>query len=48
MSSRRWRSESPPMVLLGEIRHCARILLTLTWPYFGTASSMSETFAVRM
>src|SRR5436305_10442878 len=34
------------MVLLGEIRHCVRILLTLTRPYFGTASSRSKTFAV--
>src|SRR6476660_2865329 len=34
------------MVLLGEIRHCWRILLTLTRPYFGTARSMSKTLAV--
>ena len=34
------------MVLLGEIRHCVRILFTFTRPYFGTASSMSKTFAV--
>src|SRR5712691_9258936 len=34
------------MVLLGEIRHWARILFTFTRPYFGTASSMSKTFAV--
>ena len=45
-SSVRWRSERPPIVLLGEIRHCCRILLTFTRPYFGTASSMSKTFAV--
>ena len=45
-SSARWRSESPPIVLLGEIRQCVRILLTLTRPYFGTARSMSKTFAV--
>src|SRR5438128_243457 len=34
------------MVLLGEIRHWARILLTFTRPYLGTARSMSKTFAV--
>src|ERR1700728_2437991 len=34
------------MVLLGAIRQWARILLTLTRPYLGTASSMSKTFAV--
>src|ERR1700760_946825 len=28
------------------MRQCARILLTFTRPYFGTASSMSKTFAV--
>src|SRR5436190_13546304 len=47
-SSARCRCDRPPIVLLGEMRHCARILLTLTWPYFGTESSMSETFALRM
>src|ERR1035441_9711884 len=46
MSSLRWRSESPPMVLLGAMRQWARILLTLTRPYLGTASSMSNTLAV--
>src|SRR4051794_23451852 len=45
-SSPRWRSERPPTVLLGEIRHCVRIRLTFTRPYFGTASSRSNTFAV--
>ena len=45
-SSVRWRSERPPIVLLGEMRHCCRILLAFTRPYFGTASSMSKTFAV--
>src|SRR3954452_21497920 len=45
-SSLRWRSERPPTVLLGEILHCRRILSTFTRPYFGTASSMSTTFAV--
>jgi len=38
----RWRSERPPMVLLGEIRHCVRMRLTFTRPYFGTARSRSE------
>ena len=47
-SSARWRCDRPPIVLLGEIRHWARILLTLTCPYFGTARSMSETFALAM
>src|SRR5919108_2342601 len=46
-SSARWRCDRPPIVLLGEMRHCARILLTLTCPYLGTARSMSETFALR-
>src|SRR3954471_22410516 len=45
-SSVRWRCERPPMVLLGEIRHWTRTLLTFTRPYLGTASSMSNTFAV--
>src|SRR3954447_15792633 len=30
------------------MRHCVRTLLTFTRPYFGTASSMSKTFAVSM
>src|SRR4051812_18659237 len=34
------------MVLLGEIRHCVRIRLTFTRPYFGTASRRSKTLAV--
>ena len=34
------------MVLLGEIRHWTRTLLTFTRPYFGTARSMSKTLAV--
>jgi hypothetical protein len=34
------------MVLLGEIRHCWRTLFAFTRPYFGTARSMSKTFAV--
>ena len=45
-SSPRWRSERPPRVLLGEIRHWPRILLTFTRPYLGTASSRSKTLAV--
>ena len=45
-SSLRWRSERPPIVLLGAIRHWARALLAFTLPYLGTASSMSNTFAV--
>ena len=45
-SSVRWRSERPPIVLLGEIRHGRRILFTFTRPYFGTARSMSNTLAV--
>ena len=47
-SSLRWRSDRPPIVLLGEMRHCVRIRLTFTRPYFGTASSRSKTFAVAM
>src|ERR1700694_5836624 len=46
MSSLGWRSERPPMVLLGAIRQWARILFTFTRPYLGTASSMSNTLAV--
>src|SRR5271167_2545448 len=34
------------MVLLGAIRQWARILLTFTRPYLGTARSMSNTLAV--
>src|SRR3712207_672450 len=45
-SSVRWRCERPPMVLLGEMRHWTSTLLTFTRPYFGTARSMSNTFAV--
>src|SRR6516165_7009883 len=45
-SSRRWRSDKPPTVLLGEILHCPRILLTFTRPYLGTASRRSNTLAV--
>ena len=42
----RWRSERPPIVFEGEIRHWLRIRLVFTRPYLGTASSMSKTFAV--
>src|SRR5262249_5317435 len=35
ISSLRCRSESPPIVLEGEIRQWARILLTFTRPYLG-------------
>src|ERR1700752_472439 len=48
MSSARWRSERPPMVLEGEMRHTCKTLFTFTRPYFGTTSSMSKTFAVSM
>src|SRR3954447_22652999 len=34
------------MVLLGEMRQTLRIFPTFTRPYFGTARSMSKTFAV--
>ena len=37
----RWRSESPPKVLLGEMRQLLSTLFALTRPYFGTAKSMS-------
>src|SRR5215217_2892654 len=45
-SSVRCRSDSPPMVLLGEMRQGVRIRFTFTRPYFGTARSRSKTFAV--
>ena len=45
-SSLRCRSESPPMVLEGEMRQWVRIRFTFTRPYFGTAKSRSKTFAV--
>src|SRR6266542_3991463 len=44
-SSPRWRSERPPIVFDGEIRHWVRILLALTRPYLGTARIMSNAFA---
>ena len=45
-SSARWRCDRPPIVFDGEIRQSCRTLLTFTRPYFGTARSMSKTFAV--
>src|SRR3954451_14518621 len=45
-SSARWRSERPPIVFDGEIRHWLRIRFVFTRPYFGTAISMSMTLAV--
>src|SRR3954453_9671072 len=48
ISSARWRSERPPIVFDGEIRQNCKTLLTFTRPYFGTARSMSKTFAVSM
>ena len=45
-SSVRWRSERPPIVFEGEIRHWLSIRLVFTRPYLGTARSMSKTFAV--
>ena len=45
-SSARWRSERPPIVFDGEIRHWLRIRLVFTRPYLGTARSMSKTLAV--
>ena len=44
-SSARWRSERPPIVFDGEIRHWLRIRFALTRPYFGTARIMSKAFA---
>ena len=41
----RWRSERPPIVFEGEIRHWLRILFAFTRPYFGTARIMSKAFA---
>src|SRR3954453_20299723 len=48
MSSARCRSERPPIVFEGEIRQTCKTLFTFTRPYFGTARSMSNTFAVSM
>jgi hypothetical protein len=45
-SSARWRSERPPTVLDWLIRHWFRKRAALTRPNFGTAMSMSKTFAV--
>ena len=45
-SSARWRSERPPTVFDWLIRHWFRQRVAFTRPNFGTASSMSKTFAV--
>ena len=45
-SSVRWRSESPPTVFDWLIRHWFRSRAAFTRPNFGTAMSMSNTFAV--
>ena len=45
-SSARWRSESPPTVFDWLIRHWFSSRAALTRPNFGTAISMSNTFAV--
>src|SRR5439155_11827597 len=45
-SSARWRSERPPTVFDWLIRHWLRKRAAFTRPNFGTASSMSKTFAV--
>jgi len=45
-SSCRWRSESPAIVFDGLMRHWLRKRAALTRPNFGTAISMSNTFAV--
>ena len=42
----RWRSESPPTVFDWLIRHWFKRRAALTRPNFGTAISMSNTFAV--
>src|SRR5204863_9327568 len=41
-----WRSDSPPTVFDWLIRHWLRKRAALTRPNFGTAISMSKTFAV--
>src|SRR5215204_972669 len=46
MSSARWRSERPPTVFDWLMRHWFRNRAALTRPNFGTAISMSNTFAV--
>src|SRR6186997_1080567 len=45
-SSARWRSERPPTVFDWLIRHWLRSRAAFTRPNFGTAMSMSKTFAV--
>jgi hypothetical protein len=46
MSSDRWRSESPPTVFDWLMRAWLRKRAAFTRPNFGTAISMSNTFAV--
>ena len=46
MSSARWRSERPPTVFDWLMRHWFRNRAAFTRPNFGTAISMSNTFAV--
>src|SRR5438876_3873083 len=46
MSSARWRSDRPPTVFDWLMRHWFRNRAALTRPNFGTAISMSKTFAV--
>ena len=46
ISSVRCRSESPPTVFDWLIRHWLRNRAAFTRPNFGTAMSMSKTFAV--
>ena len=45
-SSARWRSDSPPTVLLGLTRHCSMMRADLTRPHLGAAMSTSITLAV--
>jgi len=45
-SSVRCRSERPPIVFPCDMRQVFRNLVALTFPYFGTAISMSNTLAV--
>ena len=46
ISSARWRSDSPPTVFDWLMRHWFRKRAAFTRPNFGTAISMSNTFAV--
>ena len=42
----RWRSERPPTVLLGLMRHCSMMRADLTRPHLGAAMRRSATLAV--